>query len=307
MSITFLAPSPLIWKPTERPSVRTHTSPKCLSTPPFHDTFSVFSLFCHSTQDDLCKQLSNLDGLGTFQNTPTTFPAPRHNPLLRQMQGGRHFDTAVISIWRPHSPSSLLLTPHTHSIQYPRQAVGLSIKLQPRDENLPGLRADAHYFEVAGGRRAWWFAGTADVWMKQGGTAFEKKRNVFLEGWRKLMDRYRVEEDKVTKGFLEDCWNWDVQVGKDRVVALGLMKDMVDRLLPMYEPLLGDVTHKKQSMGEGVEEFCIDGGGVCESSVVNTKEVGSWRLSVGPSKLSEAGKVYRRMRNDMRSMDQPMF
>lgn len=317
------------------------------------DTLSGFESFCWRAQDWLCTAAADADGLGTFHSVPTTFakssqlsPArTRH----RVMHGGRFFDTAVVAVW---SSSSRLSNPRyrrrlttqldkrTATVEYVKDAVGVSVKLSPRDPLAPALRADAHYFQIGGGTVSWWFSGTADISMGPAADPDTFTENIvpFLATWEKLQQKHRTPRGQLTRDFLDDCFKASGEAdvspagGLDRVSAFGFMTEVVDALLPAYLPLLGagkkrrrfesDFLHDwdpvwggiglsgtdvESSFGkEEIDKFGISGGATCESVTVRGSPLGSWRFSLAPSMLTSAGKTYVTLRNDHDNINGPL-
>lgn len=267
------------------------------------------------------------------------------------MRGGRFFDSAVIAVWTSPSyqlPSAryrrrvtTLLDKRTETVEYTKEAVGVSVKLSPRDPVAPALRADAHYFQIGGGRVSWWFSGTADISMgpEADPEDFEESMQPFLETWGRVRERHRAPRGRVTRDFLDECFRAGAGAyggvrGMDRVSAFAFITDVVDELLPAYLPLLSGQGKRRRSEGAGrieawepvwggglrggfgvesgfgdeeIDKFGISGGATCESVTVRGSPLGSWRFSLAPSVLTAAGKTYATLRNDHRSASGPLI
>lgn len=261
------------------------------------ETLTSFEAFCWRSQETLCQHAAQIDGLGTFHvpsaYSPSSSPSLlSHTPRL-SMTGGRAFAVATVDVSRntadttastspqllsengtpPHiarrSTRRVLTTSGPVPVTAPnvRESVGITINLRPRDENLPSLRASAHYFQIGGGRVAWWFAGCADLCLSPRTDArqFGRLTHRFFDSWQQLCDGYRVARAERAVTFLKGCWG-DVGGGDaarkafgvgagapmaggeataavrtvDRDTSFRFVTDMVDQLLPAYLPLLSE-------------------------------------------------------------------
>lgn len=306
------------------------------------DTFKGFESFCWRTQETLCVHTAAADGLGTFERTPhtTTTRKPWTREATRAMRGGRAFQSAVIAVWRTNSRTSLKdkmlvsLDTRTNEVVHNTDAVGLSLKMIPRNKAAPLLRADLHYFQVGGGDTSWWFSGAADLTVGAAAepNAFAGDVEMFLASWQKLCDKHRLESAKSelvdSRAFLEECYgnvkaNRTSTEGLDRTTSFAFISDVVDRLLPSYLPLVSsnenrhtfvvdapkhashssfanafDFGWEQVAQNEQVQNFGLKGGASCESAITRASPLGWWRFTLTPSKRSPAGRKYNSMRND---------
>lgn len=347
-------PAPLL--PYRRPPLRNQQVRACglpEPSPMSLDTLSGFESFCWRAQDWLCTAAADADGLGTFQPVPTTFHTSPHPSSRRArhrvMRGGRFFHTAVVAVWSSSSPLSTPryrrrltteLDRRTATVEFAKDAVGVSVKLSPRDPRAPALRADAHYFQIGGGTVSWWFSGTADISMgpEADPDTFAENLGPFLETWDKLRMRHRAPPGQLTRNFLQDCLTVSSEGeaapigGLDRVSAFGFITEVVDALLPAYLPLLrarkrgsrfeSEMLHDWEPVWGGlglggtdvesrfgkeeIDTFGISGGATCESVTVRGSPLGSWRFSLAPSMFTAAGKTYATLRNDHGNINGPL-
>lgn len=254
------------------------------------------------------------------------------------MRGGRAFDTALVTVWTSAELAArgrerfTRIDCRTARAEDMKDAAGVSVKLEPRDPLLPALRADAHYFQIGGGRVSWWFAGTADISIGPAASPeiFQESVQPFLETWENLRKRHRKSSGYAKRAFLSECLSVGEEGkgkggGLDQLTAYNFMTEMVDALLPAYLPLLGSIGQRERvskrldrtlSMGfpvagdlYGEEEtdcFFIEGGAACESVTVRSSPLGSWRFSLAPSIFTSAGKTYSTMRDVYRCTNGPL-
>lgn len=300
------------------------------------DTLSNFESFCWRAQEWLCSQTAAADGLGTFRPTPSAYSSASNTngqrKKHRMMKGGRAFDTALVTVWTSAELASfqrrmLTMTDYnTARVEYVKDAAGLSVKLQPRDPSLPALRADAHYFQIGGGRVSWWFAGTADISMGPAASpeVFQESIQPFLGTWENLRKRHRKNIAYARRAFLNECLSAGEKSrvkggGLDQLTAYNFITEMVDALLPAYLPLLLNNEKREKAssrldriwnMGLSdvgnshgqveVDNFFTEGGAACESVTLRSSPLGSWRISLAPSNFTSAGRVYAILRDDYR-------
>lgn len=303
------------------------------------DTLANFESFCWRAQDWLCSQAAAADGLGTFRPIPSAYNSVPKSDVLkkkhRMMMGGRAFDTALVTVWtsaelgtsRRHVPT--WTNCHRATVDHVKDAVGVSVKFQPRDPSLPSLRADAHYFQIGGGRLSWWFTGTADISMGAAANPeiFQESLQPFFGAWENLRKRHRKSTSHARRAFLNDCFNVGEHSsvrdgGLDQLTAYNFITEMVDALLPAYLPLLLRNGKKEKASNRidrfwntslsdvgnsyghvEVDNFFIEGGAACESVTVRSSPLGSWRFSLAPSSFTSAGRVYAILRDDYGGTD----
>lgn len=285
-----------------------------------HDTFSGFQALCERTQIALCMQTAAADGLGTFELVPNVVPTMARNerqykaPRARTMRGGRAFESAVVSVFRSPLPKStrrrvLAQLDGDARVAHATDAVGLSLRLQPRDTTSPALRANVHYFQLGMGATSWWFAGAADLsrGIDASPNAFARDVRTFLTQCRAPCAKHYATPHEQNVSFLDSCLTGTERT--DRAAAFAFIVDVVDLLLPAYLPLVSAVeiststtlvptTQANDSRAQFKERFGLLGGAKCESEVEQSAPLSSWRFTLAPSATSPEGRRFLKLRND---------
>lgn len=316
--------------PSSPPRRRARTSVRA-SVDPWdgHDTFSGFEALCWRAQLSLCAETAAADGLGTFEDPPSYLPSPLQPPpppprgparRARAMRGGRAFSSAVVSVWRASPPASGRARLLTHlsptGVRHAAEAVGVSLRLAPRNPSSPLLRADAHYFQLGGGATSWWFSGAADLvpGPRTSPNAFGRDARAFLARCRKPCDEHRASDapgsQLASARFLEACLathHLPPAGAHDQAAAFAFMVDVLDAFLPSYLPLVRAVAGKSvpditpttaaDPRPEFTERFGLRGGASCESEVAQAGPLGSWRFTLAPRENSPEGRRFWSLRN----------
>lgn len=294
------------------------------------DTLSGFEALCVRTQTAVCNITAAADGLGTFEALPATAPntitsssASSRNrkqtsssngatPGARLMRGGLAFERAVVSVWRTPTPRTGRRDAHVST-----DAVGLSLRLQPRDNCSPALRADVHYYQRgASGTGAWWFSGAADLTPGKASSpnVFSRDVQTFLSGVLPP-----TGTGSMTYQYPHKCSVPAVCAETaDRAGAFAFVVRVVDVLLPAYLPLVDGAqtraltlpldtaptptSHHSQRRPRHPRarlRFGVPGGASCESDVALAHEdsLGWWRFTLAPRAGTPQSSLFYRMRD----------
>jgi coproporphyrinogen III oxidase len=128
---------------------------------PPSDSRERVSRFLKSLQDNICKGLEQLDGVGQFQEDSWERPegGGGRSRVLREgavfEQGGVNFS----EVWGKDLPPSILVQrPEAEGHGF--YATGTSMVLHPRNPYIPTVHLNYRYFEAG---PVWWFGGGIDL------------------------------------------------------------------------------------------------------------------------------------------------
>lgn len=132
-----------------------------VGTPPPEDSQQRVSQFLRQLQDQICTSLTQLDGLGTFQEDSWE-RLEGGGGRSRVMSDGAVFEQGGVGfseIWGSVLPPSILQQrPEAEGHGF--YATGTSLVLHPRNPHVPTVHLNYRYFEAG---PVWWFGGGADL------------------------------------------------------------------------------------------------------------------------------------------------
>ncbi|GBE93926.1 coproporphyrinogen oxidase [Nostoc cycadae WK-1] len=119
------------------------------------------SHFMKQLQDEITQALTELDGVGEFQEDAWERPEGGGG-RSRVLREGKIFEQAGVNfseVWGSHLPPSILAQrPEAEGHQF--YATGTSLVLHPRNPYVPTVHLNYRYFEAG---PVWWFGGGADL------------------------------------------------------------------------------------------------------------------------------------------------
>ncbi|MBD2448487.1 oxygen-dependent coproporphyrinogen oxidase [Nostoc sp. FACHB-152] len=128
---------------------------------PPEDAKARVSQFMKQLQDEITQALTELDGVGKFQEDAWERPEGGGG-RSRVLREGRIFEQAGVNfseVWGSHLPPSILKQrPEAEGHQF--YATGTSLVLHPRNPYVPTVHLNYRYFEAG---PVWWFGGGADL------------------------------------------------------------------------------------------------------------------------------------------------
>ncbi len=139
---------------------RNNSQPKNFSFPPSNSRERARELVL-DLQDDICKGLEAIDGLGKFKEESWDRPEGGGG-RSRVMKEGKIFEQGGVNFSEVHGeelpPSIINQRPEAKG--HPWFATGTSMVLHPRNPYLPTVHLNYRYFEAG---PVWWFGGGADL------------------------------------------------------------------------------------------------------------------------------------------------
>ncbi|WP_096584359.1 oxygen-dependent coproporphyrinogen oxidase [Nostoc cycadae] len=125
------------------------------------DAKARVSHFMKQLQDEITQALTELDGVGEFQEDAWERPEGGGG-RSRVLREGKIFEQAGVNfseVWGSHLPPSILAQrPEAEGHQF--YATGTSLVLHPRNPYVPTVHLNYRYFEAG---PVWWFGGGADL------------------------------------------------------------------------------------------------------------------------------------------------
>jgi coproporphyrinogen III oxidase len=125
------------------------------------DAKARVSQFMKQLQDEITQALTQLDGVGKFQEDSWERPEGGGG-RSRVLREGKIFEQAGVNfseVWGSHLPPSILKQrPEAEGHQF--YATGTSLVLHPRNPYVPTVHLNYRYFEAG---PVWWFGGGADL------------------------------------------------------------------------------------------------------------------------------------------------
>ncbi|MBE9004738.1 oxygen-dependent coproporphyrinogen oxidase [Fortiea sp. LEGE XX443] len=125
------------------------------------DAKARVSQWMKQLQDEITQALSDLDGVGKFQEDAWERPEGGGG-RSRVLREGKIFEQAGVNfseVWGSHLPKSILdQRPEAEGHKF--YATGTSLVLHPRNPYVPTVHLNYRYFEAG---PVWWFGGGADL------------------------------------------------------------------------------------------------------------------------------------------------
>ncbi len=284
-------------------------------------------------QDDICNQLEESDGNGSF-----------HEDLWNRNEGGggrtRTFTKGAIiekggvnfSAVHGPTPPNILKALNLDEANF--FATGVSIVLHPINPRVPIIHMNVRYFEMTNG--VWWFGGGIDLtphyiddvdashFHKELQQVCDKHNPSYYSDFKKWADDYfylkHREETRGVGGIFFD--RLATQDGFDKISRWQFVQDVGKAFAPIYAHLMKknhgltygarELEWQRVRRGRYVEfnlvwdkgtKFGLDTGGRTESILMSLPPQANWHYNLHPDPLSEEGQTQEKLQKGINWID----
>eukprot|EP00904_Undaria_pinnatifida_P005687 jgi/Undpi1/2248/HiC_scaffold_12.g05634.m1 len=291
---------------------------------------SKFEALCRKAQNDICKQIEELDGEGTFQEDAWVRPNGGGG-ISRVLTGGKVFEKAGVNLSVVYGtmPQEALRAATERGVdrakgmaegeRVPFFACGLSSVMHPKNPMCPTMHFNYRYFETDGG--VWWFGGGTDITPAY----LDLEDMVHFHGtYKKVCDKHDPEYYTKFKKWADEYFMikhrgetrglggifFDDQNDKDPEAHIAFSKDCLAAVLEAYPPIIA--RHKDDEYTERQKEwqlmrrgryvefnlvydrgtvFGLKTGGRIESILMSLPETARWQYDFHPEEGSKEAEI----------------